>query len=213
MKTDDLISLMAAGNQRVDTGWLSRATWFSALVALIATAGLVLLTLGVRHDIASAWMTLAVIAKVLLGASIAAVALSVFQSSLRPGLKPGRLLWLIAVPLGLAAGWAFISLSQAPVDQWGALTFGRSWRACLVAVPVYAICPFVVLLVLARRAAPVNGHLTGLCAGMASAGLATIAYSLHCPDDAAPFLGSWYPLAMAAIAGLGALLFPRVVRW
>ncbi|WP_054210079.1 NrsF family protein [Bosea vaviloviae] len=213
MKTDDLISLMTASSRPVDTRWLSRATWLSALIALVATASLVLLTLGVRRDMASAWMTLPVIAKVLLGASIAAVALSVFQSSLRPGLKPARLLWLMAVPLALTAGWAFISLSQAPVDQWGTLTFGRSWRACLIAVPLYAMCPFVVLLALARRGAPINGHLTGLCAGLASAGLATIAYSLHCPDDAAPFLGSWYPLAMAATAGLGALILPRVVRW
>ncbi|RDJ25194.1 DUF1109 family protein [Bosea caraganae] len=213
MQTDDLISLMTASHQKVDTGGLRRATWLAALAALAVTAGLVLVTLGARHDFASAWMTLPVLAKAALGASVAVVALGVFQSSLRPGLKRGHLLWLAAVPLALVVGWALATLAQAPAGQWSALVFGRYWLACLIAVPLYAICPFVALLVLARRGAPVDGRLTGFSAGIASAGLATVAYSLHCPDDAVPFLASWYPLAMAAVAGFGALVFPRFVRW
>jgi hypothetical protein len=213
MQTDDLIALMTASHQPVDTGRLRRATWLAALAALAVAVGLVLLTLGTRPDLASAWMTLPVLAKVLLGASVATISLSVFQSSLRPGLKPGRLLWLVAVPILLAAGWALLTLAQVPTEQWSALTFGQNWRACLIAVPLYAICPLVVLLMLARRGAPVDGRLTGACAGIASAGLAIVAYAVHCPEDTAPFLASWYPLAMAFMAGLGALVFPRFVRW
>jgi hypothetical protein len=213
MQTDDLISLMSASNQPVDTGWLRRATWLCALAALAVTAGLVLLTLGARPDLASAWMTLPVIAKAALGASVAAIALALFQSSLRPGLKPARRLPRAAVPLLLAAGWALFTLIQAPVEQWSGLIFGRYWRACLIAVPLYALLPLAVLLLLARRGAPVDGVLTGACAGLASAGLATVAYSLHCPDDAAPFLATWYTLAIAVVTGLGALILPRISRW
>lgn len=213
MQTEDLISLMTASHQPVDTGGLRRATWLTALAALAVTAGLVLMTLGMRHDFASAWMTLPVLAKATLGASVAVIALGVFQTSLRPGLKRGQLIWLTAIPLALAVGWALLTLMQAPAEQWSALIFGRYWRACLIAVPLYAICPFLVLLALARRGAPVDGRLTGLCAGLASAGLATVAYAVHCPDDTAPFLASWYPLAMAFMACLGALVFPRFVRW
>lgn len=213
MQTDDLISLMSVDSQPVDTGWLRRATWLSAFAALAATAGLVLLTLGTRHDLASAWATLPVIAKAAFGASVAAIALVLFQNSLRPGLKPARHLRLIALPLLVAAGWALMTLAQAPTEQWHALILGRYWRACLVAVPLYALLPLVVLLFLARRGAPVDGTLTGACAGFASAGLATVAYSLHCPDDTAPFLATWYTIALVIVAALGALVLPRFLRW
>jgi hypothetical protein len=213
MQTDDLISVMTASHQPVDTGSLRRATWLAALAALAITLGLVLLTLGARPDLAGAWMTRPVLAKALLGASVATIALVLFQRSLRPGLNAARHLPLVVVPLALAAGWALLTLAQAPVEQWSALIFGRYWRACLIAVPLYAICPFLVLLVLARRGAPVDGRLTGACAGFASAGLAIIAYSVHCPDDTAPFLATWYVLAIAIVTGVGTLAFPRLVRW
>lgn len=213
MQTDDLITLMSASSRPVDTGWLSRATWLGALAALAAAAGLVLLTLGSRPDLAGAWMTLPVVAKALFGGSVAAIALTLFQRSLRPGLKPARRLPVIVVPLLIAAGWALATLAQAPAEQWSTLIFGRNWRACLIAVPLYALLPLGVLLVLARRGAPVDGAFTGACAGLASAGLATVAYSLHCPDDTAPFLATWYTLATAIVAMFGALVLPRFLRW
>lgn len=213
MQTEDLISLISASNRPVDTGWLRRATWLCALAALSITAGLVLVTLGARPDLASAWMTLPVLAKAVLGASVATIALALFQSSLRPGLKPARRLPLVAIPVLLVAAWALLTLAQAPAEQWSALTFGRYWRACLIAVPLYALLPLVLLLLLARRGAPVDGALTGACAGLASAGLATVAYSLHCPDDTVPFLATWYTIAIALVTGLGALVLPRFMRW
>lgn len=213
MRTDDLIAVMTAGHRPVDTGWLRRATWLCAVAALALTVLLVFLILGARADIAGAWLTRPVIAKALLGASVASIALVLFQRSLRPGLKPGRALPLVAIPVAFVAGWALFTLAQAPAEQWGELVFGRHWRACLIAVPLYALVPLVVLYGLARHGAPVDGKVTGACAGLASAGLATLAYSLHCPDDAAPFLATWYTIAIAAVAAIGAMAFPRLLRW
>ena len=213
MQTNDLISVMVAGHRPVDTGWLRRATWLCALAALALTGLLVLLILGARADIAGAWLTRPVIAKSLLGASVASIALVLFQRSLRPGLKPGRRLPLVALPVALAAGWALVTLAQAPAEQWSAMVFGRYWRACLIAVPLYALVPLTVLYGLARHGAPVDGRVTGACAGLASAGLATLAYSLHCPDDTAPFLATWYTIAIATVTALGAVAFPRLLRW
>jgi hypothetical protein len=213
MQTDDLIAVMTAGQRRVDTGWLRRASWLCALAALALTAVLVVLVLGARPDFASAWLTPPVMAKALLGASVASIALVLFQRSLRPGLKPGKSLPLVAIPIVLVVAWALTTLAQAPAEQWSALVFGRYWRACLIWVSLYALVPLVVLFGLARRGAPVDGRLTGACAGLASAGLATLAYSLHCPDDTAPFLATWYTIAIAAVTGLGALIFPRLLRW
>lgn len=213
MKTDELISLMAAGHQPVDTGRLSHATWLAAVVALAVTALLLVNTLGTRPDLAQAIMTMPVIAKLLFGGSIAVVALILFQQSLRPGLKPRRLVPAVAIPVALVVTWAVFTLAQAPAAQWGTLTFGRYWDSCLVYVFAYSMIPLLGLLLLARRGAPVDRTLTGASAGLASAGLATVAYALHCPDDAAPFLATWYTIAMVLVSGLAALVLPRFLRW
>ncbi|MNL81064.1 hypothetical protein D3C87_2080750 [compost metagenome] len=73
--------------------------------------------------------------------------------------------------------------------------------------------PFLILILLARRGAPVDGRLTGAAAGVASAGLAIIGYSLHCPDDTAPFLATWYPIALATVTALAMMIAPRLLRW
>jgi hypothetical protein len=213
MRTEDLIAVMSASARPVDTGWLSRATWAAALVALLAAAALLMATLGVRPDIAVAMWTVPVIAKALFGASVAATALILFQRSLRPGAKPRRVLPFVAVPVAVVGIWALAVLAQAPVEQWSTLTFGRNWRACLVAVPSYAVAPLVILALLARHGAPVDGRLTGFSAGLASGGLSCAAYALHCPDDTIPFLASWYTLAIALVSGIAALVLPRLLRW
>lgn len=213
MQTEDLIAVMSASARPVDTGWLGRATWGAALVALLLAAFLLKVTLGVRPDIAVAMWTVPVIAKALFGASVAGIALMLFLRSLRPGSRPRRLLPMIALPAAVVGFWALATLAQAPVEQWSTLTFGRNWRACLIAVPTYALAPLAILVLLARQGAPVDGRLTGLAAGLASGGLSTMAYSLHCPDDTIPFLATWYTLAIAFVSGVAALLLPRLLRW
>ena len=76
-----------------------------------------------------------------------------------------------------------------------------------------AMLPFIALVALARHGACIRPRLTGIAAGLASAGLATVAYALHCPEDALPFVAAWYPLAMAVSATIGALAAPRLLRW
>jgi hypothetical protein len=213
MNTDELISLMAAGHRAVDTGWLRRATWLAGGLGLAVTVALVLLMLGTRADLGQAWLSVPVLAKLLLGASVAGISLALFQMSLRPGLKPARRLPLLALPLITVAAWAVWVLAQAPVAQWHALTWGRSWYACLGAVSIFALGPLAILLALARRGAPVERALTGACAGLTSAGLAIVAYALHCPEDSAPFVAAWYTLGIAIVTLLGTFGFSRLLRW
>jgi hypothetical protein len=40
-----------------------------------------------------------------------------------------------------------------------------------------------------------------------------LTYSMHCPELAAPFIGTWYLLGMLATAAAGAMLGRRVVDW
>ncbi len=47
----------------------------------------------------------------------------------------------------------------------------------------------------------------------AAGGLGALAYTLHCPALAAPFLGLWYTIGIAIPAAAGALLGPALLRW
>lgn len=213
MQTEHLISLLSATGRPVDTGRLRRSAWLGAAAALAVTLVLVVALLGTRRDLADALMTLPVLAKFAFGGGLAAAALILFQRSLRPGLEARPLLPLTALPIALVVLAAIVTLIQAPADQWSALTFGRNWRSCLVFVPLLAQCPLAVLGFLARRGAPVDRPLTALSAGLASAGLAIVAYALHCPDDTMPFMATWYTLAIAISATIASLVLPRLLRW
>lgn len=213
MKTDDLLAVLATDAGRVDTARLTRGTALVALAGLAVTAGALLLMLGARADLAAALATPPLLAKFALGGSVAGLALLAFQRSLRPGRAAGRALWLVAVPLAMMAAWAMATLAAQPAAAWAGLVLGRSWSACLVSVMLYAMIPFAALLARARHGAPVRPRLSGVAAGIAAAGLATIAYALHCPEDGVPFIATWYPLAMGLAAGLGALAAPRLLRW
>lgn len=213
MKTDDLAAILASDAGPVGTANFARATGLTALAGLAACAAAVLLMVGPRIDLASAMATTPVLAKFALGASVAGLALAAFQRSLRPGRAAAGVLALVLLPVAAVLAWALAVLTSQPMPAWPALLLGRSWSACLVLVPLYALLPLAALFVLARRGAPVRPRLTGLAAGVGAAGLATLAYALHCPEDAAPFLATWYPLAMTVAGGLGALAGPRLLRW
>ncbi len=213
MKTDDLVTLLASDTGPVETAGFARATGLTALAGLAACSAAVLLMVGPRLDLAAAAMTPPVLAKFALGGSVAGLALIAFQRSLRPGRAAAGVLTLVLLPVAAVLAWAIAVLATQPKPAWPALMLGQSWSACLVLVPLYALLPLAALFVLARRGAPVRPRLTGLAAGVGAAGLATLAYALHCPEDAAPFLATWYPLAMAVAGGLGALAGPRLLRW
>ena len=214
MKTDDLLNLMVASQRPVDGATISRATTLGAGLAIALTLALVVATLGARADLAAPaamWVTLG---KAALGGAVAAGALAAFTRSLRPGARASRTGAVIVAAAALVvAASALVTLAQAPSTSWPGLIFGRNWLACLVAVPLYALAPFALMARVARKGAPVDLRKSGFLAGLASGGLAVVGYSVHCPEDAAPFIATWYPLALAATAAFGALALPRLARW
>ncbi len=55
--------------------------------------------------------------------------------------------------------------------------------------------------------------MSGAAAGLLAGSLGALVYCLHCPELAAPFLGTWYLLGMLIPALIGSLLGPRLLRW
>ena len=61
--------------------------------------------------------------------------------------------------------------------------------------------------------APTHLRRAGALAGFASGASAALVYALHCPELAAPFIGTWYVLGMLIPTLAGALLGERLFRW
>ncbi len=64
-----------------------------------------------------------------------------------------------------------------------------------------------------RHGAPTRPAIAGAIAGLLSAGLAATLYASHCTDDSPLFVVTWYSLAAAFIAAVGALAGSRVLRF
>jgi hypothetical protein len=64
-----------------------------------------------------------------------------------------------------------------------------------------------------RHGAPTRPAVTGAIAGLMSAGLAATLYASHCTDDSPLFVATWYSIATALVAAIGALAGPRLLRF
>ena len=64
-----------------------------------------------------------------------------------------------------------------------------------------------------RQGAPTRPALAGALAGLLAGGIAATFYAAHCTDDSPFFVATWYTLAIAVLAGIGALAGGRVLRW
>jgi hypothetical protein len=126
MKTDDLVTLLASDAGPVARAGFARATGLTALAGLAACSAAVLWMFGPRLDLAAAVMTLPVLAKFALGASVAGLSLIAFQRSLRPGRAAGGLLGLVLLPVAAVLAWAIAVLATQPMPAWPALLLGRT---------------------------------------------------------------------------------------
>lgn len=130
-----------------------------------------------------------------------------------PGARIGAAPMVAAlVVLAMLAAAAGQILSVSPGARL-ALWLGHTWKVCsplilLLALPIYAC-----LVVAIRRLAPTRPAVAGAAAGFAAGALAATLYGLHCPEQAAAFVATWYTLGIAAATALGAISGDRLLRW
>jgi hypothetical protein len=131
----------------------------------------------------------------------------------RPDAKPRALaLWLIA-PFVLLAGGVVAELLVVPQGEWLTRLIGHNSMFCMRMIPLLAAPLLAALIAALRAGAPLHPGLTGALAGAASAGIAALLYSSHCPDDSPLFVATWYPLATLICMGVGALAGRRFLAW
>ena len=209
--TDGLIEGLArqAGTSRLSG---ARAFKLTLIVATLASLGLsvamVLLLVGTRPDFAVAIHRAPFAYKVGCMLALGLGGLFLASRAALPG--SGRLTALALLPaLALLA-------FRAATDRSGLSFMGNSDVSpyeCVMTILAVSLPPLVVLLCVMRAGAPTRPALAGAIAGMLSGALGAAAYALACKNDAGLFVALWYPLAILAMAALGAALGRRALAW
>lgn len=213
MKTDDLINMLASGPDVAAPKIPVRRFLLLASAGLAASVLLMLALLGVRPNLdelatlPAFWIKVVFVVALASAGGIAAARLSM------PGARTTVLPALIAAPLLLIWIAAAVSLMHATPGQRSHLFWGDTWRYCTLLITLLSLPIFAAVLQIMRHLAPTRLHLAGAGAGFAAGAAATVVYSIHCPETAAPFLGFWYVLGVAIPTILGASLGPRILRW
>ena len=213
MKTDDLISMLAANAQPVEPGILRRRYAIALGVGFAGAAILMLALLGLRPDLARAiylpmfWVKLALPLTLFVIAAVCTVRLA------RPGVALGRAAAAIPVPVAMIWILAAVALATADSGERLAMLLGDSWKVCPLNITMLSVPAFAGLFWAMRGLAPTQLALAGLFSGLLAGSAGALVYCLHCPEMAAPFIGTWYLLGMAIPALAGALLGPRLLRW
>jgi hypothetical protein len=212
MDTDQLIRTLAADNAHH-----ARPVGFALMLALLAAAPVSLLmffaALGVRPDVMTAMHNPFFDLKfaVTLALAISAIAVSLHLS--RPEASLRGFGWWLLVPAGiLIAGISGEMMMPQRAPMMTRLV-GNNSTACMSAIPVMSLPLLAGALYGLRQGAPARPAVAGAVAGMLSAGLAATLYASHCTDDSPLFVATWYTIATAAVAAIGALAGRRVLRY
>jgi hypothetical protein len=212
MRTSDLIDILARDVRPAPPGAVNRKLLAALVAGGLITFAIVALGLRCQPLLAAAqqpwfWMKAAYTGLLTIAGAVIVRRLSVPGSRL--GVAPFAAALVILVMFALGIG-QILSASQA---GRAALWLGHTWKVCsplilLLAVPIYAC-----LIAAISKLAPTRPALTGAAAGFAAGALAATLYGLHCPEQAAAFVATWYTLGIGAATALGALAGRRPLRW
>lgn len=210
MKTEKLIEALVHDLAMPVTG-VGAALWRQLPLA-IAFLACWLVTVGIRGDVLLAGLTSTTV-KVALGLVLATIGLVAAVRLSRPeAVSTKPLLATLAVPAvaGLAMLWEVSALGLA---DWPARFWGHSFLMCIAVIPALAALPLLLILVALRNGATSRPATVGALAGLGAAGIAVVAYGLHCTEDSSLFIGTWYLVASLVTAGLGAAAGRVLLRW
>ncbi len=213
MRTDELVTMLAAGAGAVEPGATARRYTVALGWGAFGATLLMAIVLGVRPDLAEAarlpmfWVKLAFPASVAAGALYAAARLS------QPGVQLARVPAALAAPV--LAMWllAALVLATAAAGEREELIFGGSWSACPLFIALLSLPVFAAALWAMKGLAPTRLALSGAAAGLLAGSVGALIYALYCTEMAAPFLALWYLLGMLIPTAAGAAIGPRLLRW
>ena len=213
MKTDDLIALLADDPGPVPRNAIEQRFAVASLAGLACALVLMLALFGLNPRLLLDMALPMFWGKLVFAALLAAGCLAVLRRLARPGMGLGHSLGLLALPPLALWGLAAVALGQADPAERLPLVLGSTWRSCAFNIAALSLPALVASLWALRGAAPTRLAWAGAGAGLLAGALGTLAYALHCPEMAAPFLAVWYLAGMSVPTLAGAWLGPRVLRW
>ncbi|UFX43127.1 DUF1109 domain-containing protein [Bradyrhizobium sp. 41S5] len=212
MDTDQLIRTLTA-----DNAYRPRPISLALMMALLAAAPVSLLIffaeLGVRPDVMTAMHNPFFDLKFAVTLALAASAIAVSLHLSRPEASLRSFGWWLLIPAGILV--AAISGEMMMPQRTPMMTrlIGKNSVACMTAIPAMSLPLLVGALYGLRQGAPARPAIAGAVAGLLSAGLAATVYASHCTDDSPLFVATWYTLATAIVASVGALMGKRALRY
>jgi len=213
MKTDDLISMLAAGEPAMDRLAMAKRFALALLVGGVAAVVLMALYFGVRPDLAEVARTPVFWAKLALPGSLALGSLWLSTRLARPGVEGGAAWASLCLPIIVVWLAAIAALWQAPTEARMPMLLGISWKECPFNIAMLSVPGFISVFWALRGLAPTRLRLAGAGGGLLAGSTATLAYCLHCPEIEVPFWGVWYLSGMLLPALFGAIVGPYLLRW
>ena len=213
MKTNDLIAMLATEASATPTvSPLRRCA--QAIAAGMAVSLVLVLTLwGLNPELNALARTQAFWVKVVWLVLTCLFAAPVVMHLSRPGIAAGRGVWGIAAALLGMVMLALAQVATVDADTGMQLMLGGSWQICSASIAALSVPLLAALLWMLRGMAPTRPALAGASAGLMAGSLASLVYSLHCTETAYAFVAVWYVAGIAVMAGVGALLGSRLLRW
>lgn len=213
MTTDELIRMLATGLVPAPRPSFARRYGRGTALGALGSVVLLALVFGVRPDLRDMSVTPVFWAKLAFPlATLAAIWPLVLRLS-RPGVRVGWRAGLLAVPLAIVWLAAADVLAQTAPAERLTLILGSTWRTCPFSIALLSLPTFIGTCWAMKGLAPTHLHAAGAAAGLLAGTVATVVYSLHCPEMSVAFWAVWYVAGMLLPAALGALLGPRLLRW
>jgi hypothetical protein len=212
MKTNDLISALSADapEQQMPP---RRAFLIAIALGAAIAAAIWIGRLGPHHDFLQSLLTPRFPFKIFVTAVLAVTAVLVARDMARPEVEHSRWRMLLWAAPALLVCAVIAELVVLPQSLWMVRLVGHNARFCLTMIPVMSLGPLALMLWAFRRGASARPARAGALAGLVAAGIASVFYAMHCPDDSPLFVATWYTLAIGFVTGLGALIGSRLLRW
>jgi hypothetical protein len=213
MQTSELIQQLSTQVTPVSRQSLVKRlllVWASGVVIALA---MLLMSMGVRRDLATAILTLPFWIKWGYTISLIVIGALLTKRFAHPEHQSKRVLWWLMLPASLLLLIAIYDLSQAPAEQIHHMWMGHSalmcpWNILAVSLPV-----FVAMMLIMRKFAPTQLQTAGFAAGCFAGASGATVYALLCNESGTPFILVWYSLGMLLPGLLGALLGSKILRW
>lgn len=212
MQTDELIADLSGKFARRKSQ-AGLPLWLAAAIAPVVAFAVFMPLLGPRPDFLASFGSIRFDMKFVEAGLLAVAALGLLAALARPARPWRNRLPLLLVPALVLLAAVAVELAVMPEATWPIRAIGQNARTCLIAIPTIGAPVLLLLLYALSHQAPTRPTLTGAVAGLAAAGVSSVFYAAHCPDDSPLFVAVWYPLATMILVAAGALAGSRLLRW